>query len=219
MATGTPKPDRAMRLFRTFAYAVQFFFGGWFFYNGLNYFVGFTPPPPGSSPATRELMAGLEQTGLFAVVKGVELVAGAALLANRFVPLAALVAFPITFSIAWVMIVINGGIVGYVVGTLALAFNGVIALSRLEHFRPVLAYSDCGPRLPQAVWKRSGATSSEPPRPTALKPATHAICIFLGVSLSVGIELGTMAYFQSVARSLMPVSQADGGRHQPDKGG
>jgi len=127
------------RLFVGIVYAVQFFFGGWFFYNGLNHFAAFTPPPPGSTPLSRELIGALNHTGLFNVVKGVELVTGAALLANRFVPLATVVAFPVTLAIAHVMLLNNGGVVG------AIALNGLIALGRLNAFLPMLAWKDDGP--------------------------------------------------------------------------
>lgn len=175
------------------AFAAQFFFGGWFFYNGLNYFVEFTPPPPGSSPATRDLMAGLEQTGMFALVKAVELATGAALLANRFVPLAAIVAFPVTFAIAWVMIVVNGGAVGWVVGTLALGLNGVILLARIEHVLPLLVFADRAPSAsdPPAARSSSGR----------LGMSAHLLGAILGVGLSAGIELATMAHFEAVARN------------------
>lgn len=213
MVKGERQRDWSTRLFRIIAYAVQFFFGGWFFYNGLNHFVGFTPPPPGSSPATRELMAGLEQTGLFAVVKAIELLTGAALLANRFVPLAALVAFPVTFAIAWVMTVINGGAVGYTVGVLALLFNAIIALSRWEHFAPVLAVSDRGPRLPQFHVAKKSRAERGALWTGGLGPVTHVIGAIAGVGLSAGIELGTMAYFQSVAHgpeAARPLSGEEG---------
>ena len=80
IASASGAQDGFGRPFVLAAYAVQFFFGGWFFYNGLNYFLHFTPAPPGSSPLSRELIGALEHTGLFAVVKAVELGAGASTL-------------------------------------------------------------------------------------------------------------------------------------------
>jgi uncharacterized membrane protein YphA (DoxX/SURF4 family) len=197
------------------AYAIQFFFGGWFFYNGLNYFVGFTPDPPGSSPLSRELIGALDHTGLFAVVKAVELVTGAALLANRFVPLAAVVAFPVTFAIAYVMIVINGGPVGTTTGLLAIAFNGIIALGRLDSVLPMLALSDRGPNAARltALLKPSRARAAPasvnlPRTRKGLSPLVHAVSIVLGVGAPVLIELATMSYFQSVARKTMTEEEA-----------
>lgn len=183
--------------FAVLAYAVQFFFGGWFFYNGLNYFVEFTPAPPGSSPMTRELMSGLESTGLFAMVKAVELVTGALLLANRFVPLAIVVAAPVAFAIVWIMVATNGGAVGTVVGVLTALFMAILAWSRIGAFLPMLAYDDLGRRA-----------AGGPPRLPRLRPGVHGAAIVLGIAAPAAIELGTMAYFQSVARASMTPREA-----------
>lgn len=185
------------RGFTLLAYAVQFFFGGWFFYNGLNHFVEFTPAPPGSSPLSRELLAALDHTGLMAVVKAVELVTGALLLANRFVPLALAVAAPVAFAIVWTMLVMNGGTVGTVVGVLIVAFLAILAWSRLGSYLPMLAADDCAPA-------RLGF-----PRLAPLSPAVHGIAILFGVALPVAIELGTMAYFQSVANASRTAAETE----------
>ncbi len=200
---------RAARAFVVTSYVIQFFFGGWFFFNGINHFVAFTPPPPGSSPLGRELITALENTGLFAVVKAVELVTGAALLANRFVPLAALLAFPVTFAIAYVMLVINGGTVGLIVGLLAIAFNGIIVLARLDSFLPLLAYRDRGPAgvtlsSLMSIGTDPLSSDTQGARPSSgLRPIVHVVAIVLGIGAPVAIELGTMAYFQSVAKNSM----------------
>lgn len=178
------------RAFAIAAYAIQFFYGGWFFYNGLNYFVAITPAPPGSSPLSRELIGALEHTGLFAIVKAVELATGAALLANRFVPLATVIAFPVSFSIAFVMLIVNGGVVGTTVGVLVMAFNGVIALARLDSFRPMLAMHDRAARAPD---DRSRTA-------VRLSPAAHAAGIILGVGIAFAIEWVTIGHFQAMAR-------------------
>lgn len=177
------------RGFTVLAYAVQFFFGGWYSYNGLNYFVEFTAAPPGSSPLSRELIGALEHTGLFAVVKAVELVTGALLLANRFVPLALAAATPVSLAIVWVMWVMNGGAVGTVVGLLVLLFTAITAFARLGSFLPMLAFDDL---------ELGRSTFARLPR---LGVTVHAVAIVLGIAAPVAIELGTMAYFQSVARA------------------
>ena len=195
---------KSRRAFVIFAYAIQFFFGGWLFYNGLNYFVGLTPAPPGSSPLSRELIGALEHTGLFAIVKAVELVTGSALLANRFVPLATVLAFPVSFSIAFVMLVVNGGAVGTIVGVLVIAFNGIIAVARLNSFLPTLAFSDPGPSLPDSSRVRGAPMLTDHPRTKkGLRPFVHAVSIVLGVGVTILIEWGTISHFQSVARKTM----------------
>jgi len=196
LASAAGGEDGFGRPFVVLAYVVQFFFGGWFFYNGLNYFAEFTPAPPGSSPLSRELIGALEHTGLFAIVKAVELAAGALLLANRFVPLAIVIAAPVSFAIVWVMLVMNGGTVGTAVGLLVILFSAIIAFARLGSFLPMLVFDDTRPA-------RTGFAHL--PR---LTPAAHAVGIVLGIVAPVAIELGTMAHFQSVARHSMTSAEA-----------
>lgn len=201
---------RSERVFVFLVYAIQFFFGGWFFYNGLNYFVEFTPPPPGSSPLSRELIGALEHTGLFAIVKAVELVTGAALLANRFVPLAAVLAFPVSLSIAYVMIIVNGGAVGTTAGLLVIAFNGIIALARLDSFLPMLVFSDVGPNaagltslLDPSRFRGAPVSANQPGTRKGLRPLVHAVCIVLGIGAPILIEWVTIGHFQAVAQKSM----------------
>lgn len=199
LAAESDGSDRATSLFDVFVWTVQFFFGGWLFFNGLNYFVEFTPAPPSSSPLARELITALEHTGLFAWVKAVELLTGLALLANRMVPLATVIAFPVSFAIAYVMLVINGGVVGTIVGVLVIAFNGFIALSRLDAFLPLFGASVGGQKVGR--YPIAGAR--------ARSPLARLTCIVLGIAAPVGIELATMAHFQSAARNSMTQGEAD----------
>jgi uncharacterized membrane protein YphA (DoxX/SURF4 family) len=59
-----------------------------FFVFGLNGFLQFLPQPPVAGKAM-EFMGGLAAAGyMFPLIKGIEVIAGALLLTNRFVPLA-----------------------------------------------------------------------------------------------------------------------------------
>ncbi len=131
--------------FGILVYAVQFFFGAWFLFHGSNYFIGFFPQPPGSSPIAHEVIGALIHSGLFDVVKGIEVLVGIALLANRFVPLAAVAAFPVSFSIAYVNLVANGDTLSIIVAALVIVFNGIIALGHLDRFLPMLAVDQGDP--------------------------------------------------------------------------
>jgi uncharacterized membrane protein YphA (DoxX/SURF4 family) len=126
-------------------YAVQFFFGGWFLAHGLNQWLEFFPRPSGSSPISHELISALNHSGLFNVVKGIEVVTGILLLSNRFVPLAAVAAFPVTLSIAHLNIVANQDATSVVVGIVIITFNGLIALGHLEKFLPMLVMNSGDP--------------------------------------------------------------------------
>ena len=72
-----------------------------FFVFGLNYFLEFLPPPPVPPEQALAFLGGLMAGGyLLPLVKTIEVVAGAALLANRFVPLALTLLAPIIVNIA-----------------------------------------------------------------------------------------------------------------------
>ncbi len=65
-----------------------------FFVFGLNGFLGFIPQPPAPERAAA-FMGALAATGyMFPLIKGVEVVGGAMLLSNRFVPLALIIVAP-----------------------------------------------------------------------------------------------------------------------------
>lgn len=129
-------------------YAVQFFYGGWFVFHGLNYWLHFFVQPPGASGMAKEFIGALIHSGLFDWVKAIEVLVGVALLANRFVPLAAVAAFPITIVIAYLNLAIEGDLFGVVVGVVIIALNGIIALGRLDRFRPMLAFDAGDPAVP-----------------------------------------------------------------------
>lgn len=135
------------RFFMVVVYVAQFFFGGWFLYNGLNFFVEFFPQPPGSSALSYQLISALIDTGLFAVVKILEGIVGLMLLSNRFVPLAIVLAFPISVSVAHLNLVNVQDPLGIVTGVVIMALNGIMALGYLDKFLPMLTYNSGDPSL------------------------------------------------------------------------
>ncbi len=79
--------------------AARLFLGLAFFVFGLNGFLHFLPMPPAEGKAGAFLGA-LAATGyMFPLIKGTEVVAGALLLADRYVPLALLFLAPIVLNI------------------------------------------------------------------------------------------------------------------------
>ena len=71
-----------------------------FFVFGLNGFLNFLPQPPGLPEGALAFLGALAATGyMFPVVKGVEVIAGALLLTNRFVPLALALLAPVIVNI------------------------------------------------------------------------------------------------------------------------
>lgn len=103
---------------------------------GLNGFLHFLPQPPVSGPPA-EFIGALAASGyLFPLLKGTEVVAGAALLANRHVPLAlALLAPAIVNIVAFHAVLAPAGL-GLALAVLALELY--LAFSYRDAFRPML---------------------------------------------------------------------------------
>jgi uncharacterized membrane protein YphA (DoxX/SURF4 family) len=114
---------------------VQTLFGAWFLVHGLNYFFNFF-----DQPLKGELMVGLVHSGLFAWVKVVEVVVGVLLLAHRFVPLAIVLAAPVTVVVAYVNLMGHRDF-GHAVGVIILTANALMALGYWDLYRPMLAYN------------------------------------------------------------------------------
>lgn len=110
-----------------------------FFVSGLNGFLNFLPQPSAPLPAGATAFAGaLLNTGyMFPLIMGTQLLVGALLLVNRFVPLAlALLAPFIVNSIAFhVFLEPSGRPMAFIV----LAFELYLAWTYRAAFRPMLA--------------------------------------------------------------------------------
>jgi uncharacterized membrane protein YphA (DoxX/SURF4 family) len=100
--------------------AARILLGLVFFVFGLNGFLGFLPQPPMPDKAGA-FMGALAATGyMFPLIKGVEVIAGALLLANRFVPLALALLAPNVVNIVLFHSVLAPGGVGVALFVLAL---------------------------------------------------------------------------------------------------
>jgi uncharacterized membrane protein YphA (DoxX/SURF4 family) len=117
--------------------AARLLLGFIFFVFGLNGFLHFLPQPPLEGTAG-VFIGGLVASGyLMPLVKGVEVVAGALLLGNRFVPLALTLLAPIVVNIVafHVLLVPAGAALALVVFALEL----YLAYAYRHAFRPMLA--------------------------------------------------------------------------------
>ncbi len=133
--------------FKIVVYCVQFFFGGWFLVHGLNNWFSFFPQPPGSSPAGAGLIGAMIESGMFDLVKGMEVVSGALLLANRFVPLAIVLAFPVGVGIAFFDHATNGDWFGTGTAVAIIIMLCLMAISHLDRFLPMLVCNQGDPSL------------------------------------------------------------------------
>jgi uncharacterized membrane protein YphA (DoxX/SURF4 family) len=100
--------------------ATRLLLGVVFFVFGLNGFLQFIPQPPMPEKAGA-FMGALAATGyMFPLIKGVEVIAGALLLSNRFVPLALAVVAPNIVNIVLFHAVFAPGGLGIALFVLAL---------------------------------------------------------------------------------------------------
>lgn len=81
--------------------------GGIFFVFGLNGFFQFIPIPAAPEAATQFIMSLINTGYLMKIVKIVEIIGGALLLAGVFVPLALLILTPIILNIFWYDLFLN----------------------------------------------------------------------------------------------------------------
>lgn len=169
--------------FRWACLAAQFFFGGWFLAHGANHWLQFFPRPTGSSPIAHELIGALNHSGIFLVVKGLEVITGLMMLANRGVPLAATLAMPVTLSIAMLNILGNGDAFSLFVGVIIIALNSLILIGHLDRFLPMLVWRHEGPstRGLRELAAEGCPSGGEP----ALRGLPHILAIVLGIAAPV----------------------------------
>lgn len=155
------RPDtaatRRMGGFTIIVYAAQFFFGGWFLAHGANHWLHFFPQPTGSSPISSELIGALIHSGLFDIVKGVEVIAGVLMLANIFVPLAIVLSVPVALSIAHLNLIENDDLFSRVTAIIIFALLAILALGYLDRFLPMLRMNNPAPGTDGLQQLRNGS--------------------------------------------------------------
>lgn len=156
MPQDAPPQDRK---FRFAVYCAQFFFGGWFLVHGLNHWLHFFPQPPGSSPQGAALIGALINSGMFTLIKALEVITGALMLANRFVPLAVVLAFPVGVGIAAFDHTTNGDWFGTATAIAIMVMLGLMAIAYLDRFLPMLACNQGEPSL--KGWRQLFGQSGE----------------------------------------------------------
>lgn len=119
---------------------VRLVFVAWMFPAGLNHFVPLFPQPLGNQPLSRELFAALEASGLFDLVKLVELFAGISVLTGRYVPLALLMCMPISFCVWFWDVPLQGwGSISAIYGWAVLLCNALLCLAYIGSYRALFA--------------------------------------------------------------------------------
>jgi hypothetical protein len=154
--------------------------------NGLNWWVKLVTPYPSIAdfvdrPPPPDFVGAMIATGfLFHVVKGLELLAGIALLANRFVPLALIASLPISINIFLVDVFLAQKLRAYVMGTGELLMNLALMMAYLEYFRALVQARS----VPDGQRSRADVTPAENAFTraiVAIRPAVMAVSAILGV--------------------------------------
>ena len=116
------------------ASSVRVLFGAYYFLAGLNWFIHFVPDQGIDS---RWFLDALAASGLFSIIKVVQLLLGGCLIANRFVPAAIAGLMPITIVIAYTNWMLEHGVGFGVIGAAMLAANAFLMLMYSEYFVPL----------------------------------------------------------------------------------
>jgi hypothetical protein len=172
--------------FAKVGYACQFLYGGWFLFHGLNYWCGFyfdrsIQPGPGLVPV-------LAASGVMTIVKLLEIAIGAALLADRFVALAIVAAWPITLMIAFVT-ASHGKPFGIGVACVIIALNAIMSFGHLDRYRPMLALHAGPPNLDGLIPAQAAPSAQR------LRAAPH-----IGYAVAGVVGAITITYLSLVLR-------------------
>lgn len=119
---------------------VRIVFGLWFLFSGVEYFTPFELQPLGNTPLAREFTLALIHSGLFAIIKLMEIVIGALVLANRGMLPALLACVPLTAVIGYWNFVLDPGVVEYVFGVVTIASNAILLWPYRCHLSPLLRW-------------------------------------------------------------------------------
>jgi uncharacterized membrane protein YphA (DoxX/SURF4 family) len=119
---------------------VRLVFAAWMIPAGLNHFYQLYPQPIGNQPLSIEVFTALLDSGLFTLVKAVELLAGLALLFGVRVPLTLLVVLPVSFTVWYWDTELQGWWTGSAIyGWAVLGCNVVLCLAYWDSYRAMFA--------------------------------------------------------------------------------
>lgn len=134
-------------------YAITFlrtFMGGFNLFSGLNYYLRFWPQPIPHDPIGAAYMQVTLQLGLFQLAKVIEMVGGAMLLFDVYVPLGLVLLFPVTATV-FIMDSFTSDLLHVrVSGARNFAFHVLLFAGYGRYFLPMLA----GPKAAiRPIWR------------------------------------------------------------------
>lgn len=140
---------------------VRLIYAAWMIPAGLNHFIQLYPQPTGNQPLSTEVFLALLDSGLFTLVKAVELLAGLALLFGYRVPLALLMVLPVSFTVWYWDTELQGWwTTSAIYGWAVLGCNLALCLAYLPSYRAMFARVST-PSLRFSRATESGAPSLE----------------------------------------------------------
>lgn len=139
---------------------VRYFFGFHALYSGPNYFLHLYPQMQMVHPLAGPFQHYMEAVGLFGIVKLIESIVGVCLVLDVFVPLAAIIEMPISFTICWLSVFVVADPRTLWTGPRELLLNAFLVLAYGGWVAPILR-----PRVaPRPLW------ASEPIKASLTKP-------------------------------------------------
>jgi len=151
--------------------------------NGLNHFVPLFPQPLGGPDRSSQLLVTLIETGLFTLVKSTEIAVGAMLLLDLFVPLALVVAMPVSVVVWYNHAILVGRPFDFSMGIGCLVWNLVLLIAYLPYFLPLFQMRAAG--ATRSDFSHLGELFSSQRKPASAPEAKHGAAIALaGLALT-----------------------------------
>jgi hypothetical protein len=131
-------------------HAARLIFGSWWLFSGLMHFLWPELQPLGDEQPAIDFTLALMASGLFDLIKVLEVILGVTLLLNRAMPLTVIALIPINIVIVYWNFVLDEGLVEWTFGALTILFNAILAWPWRRHFWPLF------------VWRGQADFSSRP---------------------------------------------------------
>jgi hypothetical protein len=130
---------------------VRLVYAAWMIPAGLNHFLRLYPQPTGNQPVSTEVFMALLDSGLFTLVKAVELLAGFAVLLGFRLPLLLIAVLPVSFTVWYWDTELQGWWTGSAIyGWSVLGCNLFLCLAYWPSYRAMFA-NGAKPQLPFAL--------------------------------------------------------------------
>lgn len=190
--------------------AARLMMGAIYLVSGLNWWFKMITPYPSisdfaHSPPPPDMVGEMIKTGvLFHLVKGTELIAGIALLSNRFVPLMLVAVLPVTVNIAIVDVFFIAHARGIVMGSGALALNLFLMCAYIGHYRGMLTPRST-PDLARSGSAIDETGSTAPDLARLLRPVMPLFAV-LALLMALGMLYFVVTLMIQYAQNPLPLS-------------